>query len=140
MVGKYQVLARHSLGTTGSTGHRSEVILKLNMATIVSLRGSVIVRCNVEMKSLENLFLPQIQTTLSGSFLYFFLFQHVFLTNIWTVTKSINSICWSEITNFPFRLQRLCRICMVCLSVSHKHVPFSLSLSLHRNKNTNKRE
>lgn len=48
-VGKYKVLARRSLGTTGSTGHKSELILQLNMATVVSLPGSVLNTNNISV-------------------------------------------------------------------------------------------
>lgn len=68
--GKISVLARHRLGTTGSTGHTSELILKLNMATIELLPGSVILRCDIQIKSLENLSSHKLKTTLSSSFMY----------------------------------------------------------------------
>lgn len=63
MVGKYEVLARHSLGTTGSTGHKSELILQLNMATIVSLPGSVQQHTNKSDTDLSVLLLTSLPYT-----------------------------------------------------------------------------
>lgn len=63
MVGKYEVLARHSFGTTGSTGHKSELILQLNMATIVSLPGSVQQHTNKSDRDLTVLLITSLPHT-----------------------------------------------------------------------------